>query len=507
MELKLLSFPILFSLLLVFVFISIVSQRTQTKNSASKLPPRPWTLPLVGNLHQLLGSLPHHSLSNLAKKYGPFMYLKIGQIPTIVVSSPEYAKEILRTHDIIFANRPRTLASQILFYEGKSIIFAPHGEYWRQLRRICMQELLSPSRIHSFQPIREEEMFNMIDQLIASSKVGSSINLSRMVKTLTYGITARVAFGKKSSDHEEFISLVEEFLKSISGFEFSDVFPSLGFLDWNPRAKYESLKLRASRIMENIIKEHTHHDEEKEKSSGEGEDFVDVLLKFHNNNGDVGFTLTSDNIKAIIFDIFLGGSETSAITVDWAMVEMMRNPRVMKKAQDEVRKIFGKKGLVNIETSINEMKYLKSIVKETLRLHPPAPLLLPRENREKGCIINGYEIPMKTKVIINIWAIGRDQKYWIEPENFMPERFVDCSVDFKGNNFEFLPFGGGRRICPGMSYGVINVEFILALLLYYFDWKLPNKMKYEDLDMKELFGSVVSRKDNLYLVPTTYVPL
>uniref|UniRef100_A0A803PV02 Cytochrome P450 n=1 Tax=Cannabis sativa TaxID=3483 RepID=A0A803PV02_CANSA len=305
MELKLLSFPILFSLLLVFVFISIVSQRTQTKNSASKLPPRPWTLPLVGNLHQLLGSLPHHSLSNLAKKYGPFMYLKIGQIPTIVVSSPEYAKEILRTHDIIFANRPRTLASQILFYEGKSIIFAPHGEYWRQLRRICMQELLSPSRIHSFQPIREEEMFNMIDQLIASSKVGSSINLSRMVKTLTYGITARVAFGKKSSDHEEFISLVEEFLKSISGFEFSDVFPSLGFLDWNPRAKYESLKLRASRIMENIIKEHTHHDEEKEKSSGEGEDFVDVLLKFHNNNGDVGFTLTSDNIKAIIFVSFI----------------------------------------------------------------------------------------------------------------------------------------------------------------------------------------------------------
>ncbi|XP_062078774.1 cytochrome P450 71D9-like [Humulus lupulus] len=502
MELQLPSFPVLFSLVFVFMVINTVLKRPQTKNSAPKLPPGPWRLPLVGNMHQLIGSLPHHSLTDLAKKYGPFMYLKVGQVPTIVVSSPDYAKEILRTHDAIFANRPRTLASQILLYDCTDILFAPQGEYWRQLRRICMQELLSPGRLQSFQPIREEEMINMLE--VIASKVGSAINLTQMVKTLMFGITSRVAFSKKSSDHEEFISIVEEFLKSADGFEFAEMFPSLSFLDWTTRPKYESLKLRASRIMENIIKEHIEENEKSIEKKGKVKDLVDVLLKFH-NNGDVGFTITTDNIKAVIFDIFIAGSETSALTVDWAMVEMIRHPRVMKKAQDEVRKVFGKKGLVN-ETSINEMKYLKSIVKETLRLHPPAPLLLPRENGEK-CWINGYEIPIKTKVMINVWAIGRDPKYWIEPESFMPERFIEGSVNFKGNNFEFIPFGGGRRICPGMSYGLINVELLLALLLYRFDWKLPNGMKHEDLNMMELFGLTVSRKDDLNLIPATYMSL
>jgi len=195
--------------------------------------------------------------------------------------------------------------------------------------------------------------------------------------------------------------------------------------------------------------------------------------------------------------VFTAGSETSATAVDWAMVEMIKNPKVMEKAQNEVRQVFSRKGSVD-ETVLSEMKYLKCIVKETLRLHPSAPLLLPRECREK-CEINGYEIPVKTQVIVNAWAIGRDPKYWNEPESFIPERFLHSSIDYKGTNFEYIPFGAGRRICPGVSFGLINVELPLAMLLYHFDWRLPNGMKHEDLNMTELFSITVKRNDDLYL--------
>ena len=218
-----------------------------------------------------------------------------------------------------------------------------------------------------------------------------------------------------------------------------------------------------------------------------------------------GFEQIDSKLTNLFQDIFSAGSETSATTVDWAMSELIKSPKVMKKAQAEVREVFDRRGKVD-ETGINEMKYLKSIVKETLRLHAPAPLLIPRECGER-CKLKEYEIPIKTKVIVNAWAIGRDPKHWIESEKFYPERFLDSSIDYKGTNFEYIPFGAGRRICPGITFGLANVELPLALYLYHFDWKLPNGMKNEDLDMTEAFGVTVRRKDDLQLIPIAYHPL
>jgi alpha-guaiene 2-oxidase len=201
--------------------------------------------------------------------------------------------------------------------------------------------------------------------------------------------------------------------------------------------------------------------------------------------------------------MLIGGSETSSITIQWAFSEMLKNPSVMKKAQEEVRQAFGSRGYVD-EKDLQELKFLKAVIKETLRMHSPNPIF-PRECI-KTCEINGYTIPAGTQVFVNAWAIGRDQKYWIEGEKFYPERFLDCPIDFRGSNFEFIPFGAGKRMCPGISFAASSIELPLAQLLYYFDWKLPSGTTHENLDMTESFGATVKRKSDLFVIPIPYNP-
>lgn len=186
------------------------------------------------------------------------------------------------------------------------------------------------------------------------------------------------------------------------------------------------------------------------------------------------------------------------------MSELIKNPRVMNKVQDEVRQVYGNTECVD-ETKIHKLKYLKLVLKEVLRLHPPGPLLLPRESREVA-EINGYTIPAKTRIHINAFAIGRDPNYWKEPERFYPERFVDSSIDYIGQDFEYIPFGSGRRICPGISYGIAVIELAIANLLYHFDWKMPGNKDPNDLDMIEEFSLSAKRKNDLCLVPMPYIP-
>ena len=201
-------------------------------------------------------------------------------------------------------------------------------------------------------------------------------------------------------------------------------------------------------------------------------------------------------------NMFGAGGDTSSTVVEWAMSEMLRNPKIMEKAQAEIRGVFAGKRYID-EASLHDLKYLNLVIKETLRFHPPAPLLLPRECQE-SCELNGYVIPAKTRIIVNAWAISQDENYWVEADKFHPERFYDNSVSYKGTDFHYIPFGAGRRICPGMSFGIANVELTLANLLFHFDWQLPNGMKPQDLDMSEVCGGSVRRKVDLCLVPISY---
>lgn len=188
----------------------------------------------------------------------------------------------------------------------------------------------------------------------------------------------------------------------------------------------------------------------------------------------------------------------------WTMAEMIKNPTVLKRSQDEVRQIYGEMGTVD-ESRLHELKFLHAVIKEVWRLHPPAPFLLPRECSEQ-CEIQGYEIPVNTRIFINAWAIGRDPQNWTEPEKFIPERFLDSEIDFKGTNLNYIPFGAGRRMCPGISFALPNIELALAQMLYHFDWKLPGGLEQEQLDIAEAFGVVVRPKQDLLLIPIPYHP-
>ncbi|KAL5101205.1 hypothetical protein RYX36_005532 [Vicia faba] len=490
------NFTLLASFLFPLVLFKIVTRWSSSKNSNANLPPGPWALPFIGNIHQIISSpLPHHSFKTLAQKYGPLMYLKLGEVPYIIVSSPEMAKEITKTHDLSFCDRPDLMLSTIFSYNATDIIFSIYGEHWRQLRKMCVIELLSVKRVQSFKSIREQEVADLVKSIAASE--GSIVNVSQKISDMTHGIVARAAFGKRNKHEQVFKLALDEIISLWGGFCIADLYPSIESLQRMSMAKkkFEKLHREIDMIMQDIVDDHKSIHRRVSKD----EDIVDALLKIQQENEHTQHRVTDVNMKSIILDMFAAGTETSTGVGAWCMSEMVKNPKVLEEAQAEVRRVFDKKGYVD-ETEIHELIYLNSVIKETLRLHPIVPMLLPRESRER-CQINGYEIPAKTRVLVNAWAIGRDPKYWVEAESFKPERFLNSPIDFKGTNFEFIPFGAGRRMCPGLAFALPSIELSLAQLLYNFNWKLPYDMKNEELDMTEAFGITAKRKHDLCLIP------
>ncbi|KAH6786302.1 hypothetical protein C2S52_005854 [Perilla frutescens var. hirtella] len=496
------EFQFLSLLICISFFFStfILLKKFKPKKSVQNLPPAPWKLPLIGNMHNLVGAVPHRALHKLSLTFGPVMGIQLGELPAVVISSAAAAKQVMKTHDINFASRPPIIVAEIVSYGCTSITFGPYGDYWRQLRKICTLELLSAKRVQSFRSLRERVFLDLSRRI--ASKEGTPINLTAELYGSTYALISRATFGEKSKQHDALLPILKRVIELAAGFDIAELFPSVKLLQAvsGLRRRVRVLHREADRILEDVIHQHrvnavssAEHEHEHEH-----EDLLDVLLKYQEDGLEL--PLTTDNIKAVLVDMLGAGSETSATTIDWAMSEMVKNPSVLAKAQDEVRRVFDEENGYVDESLVHKLEYLKAVVKETLRLHPPLPLLLPRKCGQT-CQINGYNIPTETKIIINAWTINRDPEYWENPDCFQPERFLDSSVDYKGNNFEYIPFGAGRRMCPGIAFGIANVELPIALFLYHFDWKLGGGIKREEMDMGDGLGVTARREKDLCVIP------
>ncbi|KAG6513195.1 alpha-humulene 10-hydroxylase-like [Zingiber officinale] len=493
--------------LFILTLLQIKKQRKPAQKVLAPLPPGPPKLPLIGNIHHLAGANPHRTLRHLSRVHGPLLLLRLGQVDLVVASSVEAVEEIIKRHDLNFANRPSDLTfANILAYDGLSVAMAAYGGYWKQMRKIYAMELLNSRRVKSFATIREDAVRKLTAEIANAASFGqfqTPLNLSEMVMSMTNALVLRAAFGDKCQQKGKFLQLVKEGVGLVTSFAVADMFPSLKFLDTLTGLKFKLQRVRRQidQVFDEIISQH-----QAERAGPSEEDLIiDVLLRLKDQD-DQEFPITSTSIKAIVLEIFLGGTETSSTVIEWAMSELMKNPEVMEKAQKEIREAMQGKTKLE-ENDIAKFNYLKLVIKETLRLHPPGPLLLPRVCKEE-CEVVGYRVPTGARLLINAWALGRDERYWGgDAERFKPERFADGSVDFRGFNFEFVPFGAGRRICPGMTFGLSSVEVGLAHLLFYFDWKLPGGMKAEELDMMEISGASAPRKSPLFLLANPRIPL
>ncbi|XP_057787921.1 cytochrome P450 71A8-like [Salvia miltiorrhiza] len=471
--------------LIILWSINIVFLKPRTK---LKVPPSPPKLPIIGNLHQLGSSLPHRDLHSLAKKHGPLMLLHLGSVPVLIVSSAEFACEIMKTHDILFANRPGFKAMKKLFYDCRDVAFSPYGEYWRHMKSIVVLQLLSNKRVQSFSTIREEETALLVRKIRESS---GPVDLSAMFARFSNDGIGRSAFGGKLSDSEngkKFLHAMTELMELSGIIDISDYIPWLG---WIGRLngidkRLDNTAKEMDQVLESVIQERLQIQEEKGVKQN-GQDFLDILLGIYNDK-TVDASIDRDSIKALLLNSFVGGTDTISTTMEWTMSELLLHPTVMEKLQHEVRGIVKPKQEIT-DDDVQEMHYLKAVIKEALRFHPPLPLLVPRR-ASKDVQVKGFDICAGTVVMINAWAIGRDPVSWDEPEKFMPERFLNSSLDFKGLDFELIPFGAGRRGCPGISFSIVAMELLLANLVQKFDWKLPQP---KDLDMTESPGMTAHR--------------
>ncbi|KAL6650129.1 hypothetical protein ACP70R_014353 [Stipagrostis hirtigluma subsp. patula] len=474
--------------------------------------PGPWKLPVIGSMHHLVNVLPHRALRDLAGVHGPLMMLQLGETPLVVVSSREMARQVLKTHDANFATRPKLLAGEIVLYGWADILFSPSGEYWRKLRQLCAAEVLSPKRVLAFRHIREQEMARQVEMVRAAGP-STPVDLSAMFYDVAISIVSRASFGNKQRNADEFLAAIKAGVALASGFKIPDLFPT-----WRPvlaaltgmRRTLEEVHRTVDSTLEEVIEERRLVLDQKARSrSGSGaaaaeENLVDVLIGLQDDGDSSGFHLKRNSIKAIIFDMFTAGTGTLASSLDWGMSELMQNKRVMNKLQREIREAFrGKDAVTESDIQARSLPYLKLVIKEILRLHPSVPLLVPRESVD-ACEIDGYTIPARSRVVVNAWAIGRDPKYWKDADEFKPERFEDSTRDFMGSNYEYLPFGAGRRMCPGIAYGLPVMEMALVQLLYHFNWSLPEGTK--EVDMTEAPGLGVRRKSPLLLCATPFVP-
>ncbi|GJM90932.1 hypothetical protein PR202_ga07259 [Eleusine coracana subsp. coracana] len=477
------------------------SKRKQQQLQADGLPPSPPGLPFIGHLH-LIGFLPHISLRDLAGRYGQdgLMLVRLGSVPTIIVSSRRATEAVMRTHDHLLASRPPSTVAHTLLYGSRDVIFAAYGDHWRRAKKILTLHLLTLKKVQSYCIVREDEARVALAKVSNAAEMGQTMDMSELLYSFTFEVMCRAVSGrsvKLNGTSRLFRELLDVTEMLIGGFNAEDYFPWLLRVGPYRRAvcaRAQKVRKRWDELLDRVMDDH-----EGKLVQQQVPNFIEVLLSHQHEYG-----FTRDHLKALLVDIFVAGTDTSYIVLEFAMVELMRNPHVMARLQDEVRHGVRNSHDMVTEDDVMSMAYLKAVIKETLRLHPPAPLLAPHYSVTE-IHIDGYMVPAKTPILINAWALGQDTSAWEDAEEFKPERFMDtgseATVNFKGSDFKFLPFGAGRRMCPGINFSLSSIEIMLANLVHRFNWEVPTVMGETCLDMTEVFSLTLRRKEKLFLAP------
>ncbi|XVF17778.1 hypothetical protein REPUB_Repub10bG0152900 [Reevesia pubescens] len=458
--------------------------------------------PVIGHMHLLGGQqLTHKTLGAMADKYGPVFSIRLGSHRVLVLNSWEMAKECFTVHDKVFSDRPGIAASKLLSYDFAMFGFAPYGSYWREMRKIATIELLSNHRIDMLKHIRASEVRTAIRELYKSwrskfsGETGVLVDMKQWFGDLTHNIALRMVGGKRyfgpNADYEEAEArrcqkVMRDFFHLFGVFVLSDAIPLLGWLDCQG---YEKAMKRTAKELDILVGGWLEEHKQKRllgRNVIEEQDFMDVMMNILEDAKISGFDADTIN-KATCLNLVLAGSDSTMVTLTWALSLLLNNPQVLNKAQDELDMHVGKDRRLE-ESDITNLVYLQAVVKETLRLYPPQPVIGLRAALEDCTLSTGYHIPTGTQLMVNAWKIQRDERVWSDPVDFQPERFLTSNkdIDFRGQTFELIPFGSGRRSCPGVSLALKTVHFILGSFLHSFEVAKP--LKLEDVDMTESTG-------------------
>ncbi|KAH6763858.1 hypothetical protein C2S51_015107 [Perilla frutescens var. frutescens] len=477
--------------------------------SQKKSPPGPKPWPIIGNLN-LLGSLPHQSLHLLSKKYGEIMLLKFGKFPVVVASSPEMAKQFLRVHDASFASRPLLAAGKYTSYNYSDLVWAPYGPYWRQTRKIYLSEVFSAKKLELFEQVRADEMKHFLSNIraLTGKPVVLKDHLSHYSLATTWRMVSRDKYFSESMEGNntglnmhELHEMVDEWFLLSGVFNIGDWIPWLSSFDLQGYVKkMKVLNKKMDRFYNYVIDDHLAR-RAAEKNEFAPKDFVDTLLQMA-EDGNLEVELNRNHVKGLIQNLLLGAIDTSATSIEWAIHEILRQPCIVEKAKAELDRVIGRNRWVE-EKDLSNLPYIDAIVMESFRLHPVGTMLVPHYAID-DCSVAGYDISKGTTVLINVWSIGRDPNAWDSPEEFLPERFLGKEVDMSGSNFALLPFGSGRRRCPGYNLGLKIVRTTLANLLHGYDLKLIDSMMPQDVSIEEEYGLSTHPKHPiaLFMEPT-----
>ncbi|KAL2348438.1 hypothetical protein Fmac_002438 [Flemingia macrophylla] len=490
---------ILALLVIVVVFIYRL-KRARSGHSNAKIYTAPqagkaW--PIIGHLHLFGGhQQTHKTLGLMAEKHGPIFTIKLGSYKVLVLSSWEMAKECFTVHDKAFSTRPCVAASKLMGYNYAMFGFTPYGPYWREMRKLATIELLSNKRLELLKKTRISELESAMRELHklwsrgGRPEGGILVDMKQWFGDLTHNIVLRMVRGKSyRDDHAEGVArrykkVMRDCMSLFGVFVLSDAIPFLGW--WDINGYEEAMKRTASELdplVQGWLEEHKNGT--LRVNGKEEQDFMHVMLNVLQESDISGYD--SDTIiKATCLNLILAGSDTTMIALIWVLSLLLNHQIELKKVQDELDTCIGKDRNVE-ESDIANLVYLQAIVKETLRLYPPSPIITLRAAMEDCTFSCGYHIPAGTHLMVNAWKIHRDGRVWSDPHDFKPERFLTShrDVDVKGQNYEFVPFGSGRRACPGASLALRVVHLTLARLLHSFNVASPSN---QVVDMTESIG-------------------